>query len=66
MSKKIIWYKVLENKNELVEGWVMTVTAGQKQIALSNFEGKKCALDNKCPHQGGPLGEGSIENRIVK
>jgi pyruvate oxidase len=23
-------------------------------------------LDNKCPHQGGPLGEGSIENGMLR
>ena len=57
MSRKIQWYKVLEDKSELPEGRIMTVTAGQKQIALSHFEGKFCALDNSCPHQGGPLGE---------
>lgn len=66
MDKKFVWHKVLENKNELAEGRIMTVTAGQKQIALSHFEGKICALDNSCPHQGGPLGEGSIENGILR
>ncbi len=66
MSKKIVWYKVLDNKNELPEGRITTVTAGSKQIALSHFEGKICALDNRCPHQGGPLGEGSIENGILR
>jgi pyruvate oxidase len=66
MSKKLVWYNVLDNKNELPEGRVMTVTAGQKQIALSHFEGNFCALDNKCPHQGGPLGEGSIENGVLR
>lgn len=66
MNKKIIWHKVLEDKNELQEGRIMTVTAGEKQIALSHFEGKFCALDNRCPHQGGPLGEGSIENGILR
>jgi len=66
MSKKLVWYKVLENKNEISEGRITTVTAGHKQIALSNFEGKMCALDNRCPHQGGPLGEGSIENGILR
>ena len=66
MKKKLVWYKVLEDKNELAEGRVMTVTAGQKQVAISHFEGKICALDNSCPHQGGPLGEGSIENGILR
>lgn len=44
----------------------MTVNAGHRQIALSHFEGRICALDNHCPHQGGPLGEGSIENGILR
>ncbi|GET24420.1 thiamine pyrophosphate-binding protein [Prolixibacter sp. NT017] len=66
MSKTIIWHKVLESKNELADNRVMTVNAGHKQIALSHFDGKICALDNRCPHQGGPLGEGSIENGILR
>ena len=66
MDRKIIWYKVLQNKNELADNRVMAVNAGHKQIALSHFEGKICALDNRCPHQGGPLGEGSIENGILR
>ncbi len=61
MSDNKTWYKVLEDKKALQEGRVMTVTAGHKGICLTHFEGKIAALDNKCPHQGGPLGEGSIE-----
>lgn len=64
--KKLIWYKVIEDTAALPEGRITTVTAGTKQIALSHFEGKFCALDNHCPHQGGPLGEGSIENGILR
>lgn len=66
MSKKIHWYKVLDKKDDIVENRIITVHAGNKQIALSHFEGKICALDNHCPHQGGPLGEGSIENGILR
>ncbi len=65
-TKKVIWHKVLDNKNELPEGRVKTVTAGHKGICLTHFEGKFSALDNKCPHQGGPLGEGSIENGLLR
>lgn len=66
MERKRIWYKVLNSKAEIAENRITTVNAGHKQIALSNFEGKICALDNHCPHQGGPLGEGSIENGILR
>ena len=31
-----------------------------KEIALFNIEGEIIALNNDCPHDGGPLGEGQI------
>ena len=65
-TKKIVWHKVLENKEELQEGRVMTVIAAHKELCLSHHKGKFTALDNKCPHQGGPLGEGSIENGLLR
>ncbi len=55
------WHRVL-GSDELPEGRVRSVTAGHQNLALSHFEGKYCAIDNACPHQGGPLGEGSIED----
>ncbi len=66
MKQNLIWHKVLDDKNELQEGRVMTVTAGHKSICLTHFEGQYSALDNKCPHQKGPLGEGSIENGLLR
>ena len=58
----VTWHRVLASVDELPEGRVRTVTAGRKSIALTHYDGKFGALDNRCPHQGGPLGEGSIEN----
>ncbi|NQT62440.1 MAG: Rieske 2Fe-2S domain-containing protein [Candidatus Marinimicrobia bacterium] len=65
-NNSLKWWPVLEDKDFLVEGRVMTVTAGNKQICLTHFEGNICALDNHCPHQGGPLGEGSIEKGLLR
>ena len=64
--KNYKWVKVLESSDELAEGRVMTVTAENKDYCLAHYEDKFCALDNKCPHQGGPLGEGSIENGLLR
>ncbi len=61
MTKKLTWYKVL-NKDELPEGRVKSVSAANRLFAVTHFEGKYCIMDNRCPHQGGPLGEGQIEN----
>ncbi|MEM7379665.1 MAG: thiamine pyrophosphate-binding protein [Bacteroidota bacterium] len=66
MENKLSWHKVLSNREELAEGRVKTVTVNHKGICLAHFEGKFSALDNKCPHQGGPLGEGSIENGLLR
>jgi len=66
MSDNLIWHKVLNDKNELKENRVMTVDAGYKQVCLTHFEGTYNAITNKCPHQGGPLGEGSIEKGLLR
>lgn len=58
------WHKAVD-KDALPDGRVMTVSISRgdtvKQIALTRHKGQYAALDNHCPHQGGPLGEGSIE-----
>lgn len=66
MATKMKWHKVLDTTEELPEGRVMSVTAEHQGICLTHFEGKFSALDNRCPHQGGPLGEGSIENGLLR
>ena len=65
-DKKLVWHKVLDHRKELPEGRVKTVTANHKGICLTHYKGKFSALDNRCPHQGGPLGEGSIENGMLR
>jgi len=65
-EKKLTWTKVLETPDQLLEERVMSVTAGHKSFCLTHHEGKFGCLDNKCPHQGGPLGEGSIENGLLR
>ncbi len=62
---QLVWHKVLE-RDELPEGRVKTVVAGHKSLCLTHFEGRHAALDNRCPHQGGPLGEGSIEKGLLR
>ena len=62
-QEEAVWYKVAE-PDELAEGRVKSATAGQTQVALVHFDGQYAAMDNRCPHQGGPLGEGSIEKGI--
>ncbi|MEL7259688.1 MAG: thiamine pyrophosphate-binding protein, partial [Pseudomonadota bacterium] len=50
--------------HDLPEGRVKTVTARTTSICLVHFDGQWAAMDNRCPHQSGPLGEGSIEKGV--
>jgi pyruvate oxidase len=43
------------------DGRVRSVTVDGRTVALSRCGARLGALENRCPHQGGPLGEGSIE-----
>jgi len=61
MSERRPWKKVAD-VDELEEGEVKNVQCGKRTLCMTRFQGRYGALDNKCPHQGGPLGEGSIEN----
>ncbi len=56
----LVWYKALE-PDELTEGRVKPVTCAHLTVCMTHHQGRFTALDNRCPHQGGPLGEGSIE-----
>ncbi len=57
---KRVWLKTL-SPDELPEGRVKPVTCLHRTVCMTHFDGQYAALDNRCPHQGGPLGEGSIE-----
>ena len=59
------WHKVID-RDDLPEGRVTTVTIGNRSLAVTHHDGKFGVLDNRCPHQGGPLGEGSIENGMLR
>ena len=61
----LTWHRVLA-LGELPEGRVMSVAAGTHSVAVTHFRGRYAALANRCPHQGGPLGEGSIEKGMLR
>jgi nitrite reductase (NADH) small subunit len=50
---------------EVAPGTGTAVIVGSREIALFNVGGTFYALDNTCPHQGGPLAEGWIEGTRV-
>lgn len=51
--------------NEIPKGAGKTININGKSIAVLNENGKLYAIDNTCAHHGGPLGEGTCQNKIV-
>ena len=45
---------------------MQTAIVDGRSVAVTRCGGRVGALDNHCPHQGGPLGEGSIENGLLR
>ena len=50
---------------ELGPGEAKRVEVGGKAIALFNIGVSYHAIDNTCPHRGGPLSEGGVEGEVV-
>lgn len=59
------WHKVAE-VDELANGQTTTVTAESTNIALSRVGDEYGALDHACPHQGGPLGDGTVKDGCLQ
>ena len=49
----------------LAPGSGLAVNIGGKEIALFNAGSEIYAIANVCPHQGGPLGEGTLQGKEV-
>ena len=50
---------------EVAPGQAKLVEAGGKRIALFNVGGAYYAIDDTCPHRGGPLSQGPVEGETV-
>ncbi len=55
----------LMDKGRLGRGHGTMVETEGRRIAVFNVEGEFYAVDNTCPHRGGPLGEGELEGVVI-
>lgn len=61
MTGELTWFRV--GSIDMIDvGEVTVVQAGHHAVALSRTDEAWGAIANRCPHQGGPLGEGLLEN----
>ena len=60
------YVRILAQSDLPPAGMVRDVTVAGRSLCVANVNGAICVLDGTCPHEGGPLGEGTIENgRVV-
>lgn len=59
-------YVVVATVGDIPPGSGKTVPVNGVWIALFNVDGTFYAVDNTCPHAGGPLGEGHLTDEIVE
>jgi nitrite reductase/ring-hydroxylating ferredoxin subunit len=50
---------------EIPAGTIREVDVAGKALAVANVGGEFHAIDNTCIHRGGPLGDGTLEGKIV-
>lgn len=63
-TQELIWYRVGDN-NMLDVGRITTVEVGQHTVCLTRTDKGYGTISNKCPHQGGPLGNGFLQDGCV-
>lgn len=57
------WHRI--DPGPLETDGLTTVVAGGRALCVTRTAEGYGVLDNRCPHQGGPLGDGQIENGYV-
>ena len=58
-------FVTVANAEDIPPGTGRTVDVNGVWIALFNVNGVFFAVDNTCPHAGGPIGEGKLSGEIV-
>jgi len=51
--------------HQVPQGSGLGVTVGRYEVALFNVAGDIFAIENVCPHQGGPLADGFLEEHYI-
>jgi nitrite reductase (NADH) small subunit len=57
--------RILSRTELPADGEAREVGCEGRMLCIANVGGEISAMDNVCPHRGGPLGEGIVENGKV-
>ncbi len=56
---------LVDKPEDLDNGLGVSLTVNGRPIALYQFEGSLYAVDNRCPHRGGPLADGPVSGATI-
>jgi len=59
------WFDIAAPE-EISEGDVRTYLVGSEKVAVARAEGTLYAVQDRCPHDNGPLGEGCLVGFAVR
>jgi len=59
------WVRVCEVADAPQTGRAMETAVDGVGLCVANVGGELSALENRCPHRGGPLGQGWVEGEAV-
>ncbi|OGX06358.1 MAG: hypothetical protein A3G87_01795 [Omnitrophica bacterium RIFCSPLOWO2_12_FULL_50_11] len=52
-------------RSEIAPGTAKKVEVNGKEVAVFHIDGRFYAIGETCPHRGGPLSEGTVEEKVV-
>jgi len=64
-NPELPWHRV-GRLDELAKRELQSLTVGGREVALSCKHGKFGAIAGRCPHAGGPLGDGVLEGESIQ
>lgn len=59
-------YRKIAATSEIPAGKGRCISSQGKSIAVFNVDNEYCAIDEICPHKGGPLADGTVNGLAVK
>jgi 3-phenylpropionate/trans-cinnamate dioxygenase ferredoxin component len=59
-------FRQAARSSDIAPGQVKVVAVGEEDVALCNVAGVIYAVANVCTHDGGPLGEGSLQGDQIE
>jgi 3-phenylpropionate/trans-cinnamate dioxygenase ferredoxin subunit len=59
-------FKTVAKKDDIPTGEVRVLSVDGKELAVANVDGEFYAIDDVCTHDGGPLGEGYVEDHQIE